>query len=119
MPLRNIISASSRPARCCAQVWQSGPPQSSCDGERLLPWINTNTARRTIRPMARTSCRASERAAKLAILNLASEGSCSDAARIKALTRLAELIYGCVLEIEARQPTPPKTDPPEFEPVFI
>ena len=69
--------------------------------------------------MANISFRAAERTAKLAILNLASEGSCSDPARIRALTRLAELIYGCVLEIEARQPTPPKTDPPEFEPVFI
>ena len=69
--------------------------------------------------MANTSCRESERTARVAILNLASAGSCSDAARIKALTRLAQLIYGCVLEIEARQPTPPKTDPPEFEPVCI
>ena len=69
--------------------------------------------------MPNISCRTAERTAKLAILSMASAGSCSDPARIKALTRLAELIYGCVLEIEARQPKPPKTDPPEFEPVYI
>ena len=69
--------------------------------------------------MANISFRAAERTAKLAILNLASEGSCSDPARIRALTRLAELIYGCVLEIEARQPTPPKSNPSKGEEIYI
>jgi hypothetical protein len=69
--------------------------------------------------MANILFRAAERTAKLAILNLASEGSCSDAVRIRALTRLAQLIYGCVLEIEARQPAPPKTSPPKGEEIYI
>ena len=68
--------------------------------------------------MPNNSCRSAERAARFAILNLASAGNCSDNARLKALTRLAELLYGCVLEIEARQPAPPKSDLPKFKPLI-
>jgi hypothetical protein len=69
--------------------------------------------------MPRNSCRAAERKARIAIMNLAEAEDCTDAARLKALTRLAELINGCVLEIQSRQPPPPKTDPKPFEEIYI
>ena len=69
--------------------------------------------------MRNNSCRAAERKAKLAIIGVADAEDCSDAARLLALARLSALINGCVLEIQSRQPAPPKTDPKPFEEIYI
>jgi hypothetical protein len=53
------------------------------------------------------SVRAAERAAKLAIQNVAYAENCSDEVRLRALARLAAVINGHMLEIDSRQPTPP------------
>jgi hypothetical protein len=66
-----------------------------------------------------TACHAAEREAWLAILSLAEADQCSDETRKRALLRLAALIDGCLLEIEARRPAMPPNDPPPFQPVYL
>jgi hypothetical protein len=70
-------------------------------------------------PMRNNSCRSAERKARLAIQDVANAENCSDEARLRALTRLAELIAGCASEIQSRQPPPSKTDPKPFEEIYI
>jgi hypothetical protein len=76
-----------------------------------LPWDNESMA-------TPTTCRAAEREARLAILSVAEAEQCSDETRKPALLRLAALIDGCMLEIEARRPIAPRHEPP-FEPVYL
>jgi hypothetical protein len=64
------------------------------------------------------SIRTAERAAREEIIRLASAEDCKPEARIRALMRLSALIDGCVLELDAQIPKPPK-DPKKFEPVYI
>jgi hypothetical protein len=52
-------------------------------------------------------------------MQLANAEHSTDDARLRALARLGELITGCIMEIEARQPTPPKSDPPKGEEIYI
>ena len=69
--------------------------------------------------MPNNSCRSAERKAKLAILDVANAENCSDETRLRALARLDALINGCVLEIQSRQPVPPKNGPKPFEEIYI
>ena len=55
--------------------------------------------------MRNNSCRAAERAARLAILDVANAENCSDEVRLRALGRLAAIINGHILEIWS----PPKS----------
>jgi hypothetical protein len=66
--------------------------------------------------MPNNSCRAAERAARLAIMKVAYSENSSDEIRLRALACLAAVINGHILEIEARKP---KSDPPEFEEIYI
>jgi hypothetical protein len=65
--------------------------------------------------MATNSCRAAERAARLAILDVANAENCSDEVRLRALGRLAAIINGHILEVGSRSPAPAKSHPLIYE----
>jgi hypothetical protein len=50
---------------------------------------------------------------------VANAENCSDVTRLRALARLSELIDGCAVEIQSRQPPPPKNGPKPFEEIYI
>jgi hypothetical protein len=52
-------------------------------------------------------------------MQLANAEHCTDDARLLALGRLGELISGCMMELESRKPTPPKSNPPKGEEIHI
>jgi hypothetical protein len=64
--------------------------------------------RRKLEPMKDNSCRAAERRARLAIIDIANAEDCNDAARLRALARLSAVIDGYILEIGSRNPKPKK-----------
>jgi hypothetical protein len=65
--------------------------------------------------MRNNSCRAAERAARLAILDVANAENCSDEVRLRALGRLAAIINGHLVEIASRSPAPAKSHPLIYE----